>query len=527
MKRLLPLLLLTLLAPLALASHTHVRLERIVPTDDGKLLVYASVVELEGNLAEDHAAPQFTLKVNGKAMGRAEKWAPFRAAGEPLDVVLIVETSALYGPQIIKEAPPPPPTVKGGKKGKAPKNVKPAKAAKAPKGLPSAPAPVLSNDQPLDKVKDATKQLLDAMPGKSRVLLIDYGGEVTPHPPFRPAQSVGDAVDELGPDNESGDLALVGAVKQALIELNKPRTDGVDARKLIVVISDGLNSQMDHKTFRMLGDTAAKAHVPIHTIAFSPTDARGPLLNLGEISKRSHGTFRWARNADDLHAQMETLADEMNKQYVLTFKVSLDHLERQRFVLTCEDLESNELIYGEPPPGSNRGHGWGFWLILAAVALAVGGTVLVIATRPKKRFATRRAPGAQPQTQQPQYQQPQYQQPQPQYQQPQPQYQQPQAQASSRGMIIMVSGALAGQRFSIDARAPFSIGKGPANLQISDDPTVSTRHAEIAWRNMWVLTDLNSTNGTFVNNQRVTQPVRLSDGDLVRFGNTQIKFRTE
>ena len=29
------------------------------------------------------------------------------------------------------------------------------------------------------------------------------------------------------------------------------------------------------------------------------------------------------------------------------------------------------------------------------------------------------------------------------------------------------------------------------------------------------------------NNQRITQPTRIADGDLVRFGNTQIKFRTE
>jgi pSer/pThr/pTyr-binding forkhead associated (FHA) protein len=36
-----------------------------------------------------------------------------------------------------------------------------------------------------------------------------------------------------------------------------------------------------------------------------------------------------------------------------------------------------------------------------------------------------------------------------------------------------------------------------------------------------------STNGTFVNNHRLTQPMRLNDGDLLRCGNTQMKFRTE
>ena len=41
------------------------------------------------------------------------------------------------------------------------------------------------------------------------------------------------------------------------------------------------------------------------------------------------------------------------------------------------------------------------------------------------------------------------------------------------------------------------------------------------------VTDLHSTNGTFVNNQRISRPTLLQDGDLVRFGNTQIKFRAE
>jgi pSer/pThr/pTyr-binding forkhead associated (FHA) protein len=103
----------------------------------------------------------------------------------------------------------------------------------------------------------------------------------------------------------------------------------------------------------------------------------------------------------------------------------------------------------------------------------------------------------------------------------------PQQQRAAHGMVIVISGALSGQRIAVGAQ-PLTVGKGPATLQITDDPAVSTRHAQIAIdRGMFVITDLGSTNGTFVNNQRITTPVRLSDGDLVRFGNTQIKFRVE
>ena len=81
---------------------------------------------------------------------------------------------------------------------------------------------------------------------------------------------------------------------------------------------------------------------------------------------------------------------------------------------------------------------------------------------------------------------------------------------------------------STSGAQPVTIGKGPSTLQIADDPAVSTRHAELALRGgVFVVTDLGSTNGTFVNNQRITQPTRLGDGDLLRFGNTQMKFRAE
>src|SRR5205823_1645824 len=100
-----------------------------------------------------------------------------------------------------------------------------------------------------------------------------------------------------------------------------------------------------HKIFRALGDFAAARHVPIHSIAFSPTDERGPLLNLGEISKRSHGTFRWARSADDLRAQVEGLIEELNQQYVLTFRLDDPAVDGKSFVLRCEDLSSDPLVY--------------------------------------------------------------------------------------------------------------------------------------------------------------------------------------
>jgi hypothetical protein len=516
--RVLFLLLGLALAVSADASKPRLRLERIDAStfaEDGTVRVFASVVELEGTVDDDRASHSFVLKMDGKTIGRPEKAQQFQGAAEPLDLVLVLESSALYGPKKIVIPPPPPPAQKG-------------KRVKAPKGKASAPSKgnkiardvlkqvVPEGDEPLDKVKDAVHALLEGMSPRVRVLMIDYGADLTAHTPFRAPSAVESDVDDLSPDGDAGDLALTSALKAALMELAKPRPDAKSARRLIVVISDGLNSQMDRRTFKALGDAAAKARVPIHTIAFSPTDERGPLLNLGEVSKRSNGTFRWAKTADDLRAQIDTLTDELNKQYVLTYKIDVRSLEGRTFQLSAEDLTSNPLTYDSSDgsfgyvPATRPLIPWWLWAIAGLVVFG-GGAAFLMARRPKKKqmkFSPYKAAAVSPQ-------------------QPAAPQKQAEPARATRGVLLVVSGARAGQRVDVGAQA-VSIGKGPATLQITDDPAVSTRHAEVAQRGAaFVVTDLGSTNGTFVNNTRITQPTPLGDGDLLRFGQTQMKFRTE
>ncbi len=494
------------------ASKPRLRLERIDPSEfesDGIIRVFASLVELEGAVVDDRAGPSFVLKMGRKTIGK-----PMKAQKQ------------------VVEAPLPPQAPKGkgqkGDPGKTPRGKGKKAAAPAPAPTPAAlPVRAPAEPDPLDKVKEAAHALLEGLGPKHRVLLIDYGADVTPHPPFRPAQSLDGDVDDLVPDGEAGDLSLVRALNAALLELGRPRPDGRWARQMIVVISDGLNSQMDHRTFRALGDAAARAHVPIHTIAFSPHDERGPLLNLGEISKRSHGTFRWARTADDLRAQIDTLGEQLNKQYVLTYKLEgVRSLEGKSFQLVSEDLVSNAYNIGDVPVTRSL---MPWWLWLLAGLVIAGGVVAIVMVRrrPKKpmKFSPYKTGGTQAQATPPQATPPRA--PQPQRAPSQPAAAVVTAPAATRGVLIVVSGALAGQRLAV-AASPITIGKGPSTLQINDDPTVSTRHAEVAQRGgAFVVTDLGSTNGTFVNNQRIAQPTRLTDGDLLRFGNTQMKFRTE
>ena len=74
------------------------------------------------------------------------------------------------------------------------------------------------------------------------------------------------------------------------------------------------------------------------------------------------------------------------------------------------------------------------------------------------------------------------------------------------------------------------IGKSPSNdiyQEFKGDPTVSREHCEIFVddENNVFLTDLNSTNGTYVNGTRVISPVMLKKLDIVRAGNSLVKWK--
>lgn len=90
--------------------------------------------------------------------------------------------------------------------------------------------------------------------------------------------------------------------------------------------------------------------------------------------------------------------------------------------------------------------------------------------------------------------------------------------------LVGLDGAFAGQRIPITP-AGLTVGRETDNMLIVPDPSVSRRHARFALENgALVVYDLNSTNGVFVNEQRVSQRI-LQSGDVVRFGS--IRFRVE
>src|SRR5438874_2816559 len=75
-----------------------------------------------------------------------------------------------------------------------------------------------------------------------------------------------------------------------------------------------------------------------------------------------------------------------------------------------------------------------------------------------------------------------------------------------------------------------TIGRAPDNRLVVRDPTVSSHHAEIRPDGQgYSIVDLGSTNGTFVNGQRLTKnsPCLLHSGDTFRIGDFTFAYEEE
>ena len=96
--------------------------------------------------------------------------------------------------------------------------------------------------------------------------------------------------------------------------------------------------------------------------------------------------------------------------------------------------------------------------------------------------------------------------------------------------LLIAEGDSDGRAFALDEHRLVSLGRDDdCTVQILD-PQVSRRHLQIRFEpddDAHYAADFRSANGVFVNGERVADDVRLSDGDKITIGNTDIWYRVE
>ena len=93
--------------------------------------------------------------------------------------------------------------------------------------------------------------------------------------------------------------------------------------------------------------------------------------------------------------------------------------------------------------------------------------------------------------------------------------------------LQIVAGPLSGRVYKID-REVMIIGRNPDCDLVLEPKSVSRRHAALVHRSgEFVIKDIGSTRGTYVNGLRLTQPVVLKNGNIVQVGEIQLAFNAQ
>ena len=508
-----------------------------------KVKVYLNPLTIEGGLIQGLKPTDLKLELGSSVRKEVPGLLPFEYTDAPIDLVVVLQTS-----QRLTDA--------------------------------------------LNDIEEPLGKLLGRLPkSTTRVGMVAYGGEGELHAVSLgdPARAARFLTQQVVPEDVPEPPALLPAIDRGikLMKSAQALPSGQTPRRLMLIISDGSNrddeSGDNRDDVNKRWKAAVAEGITIHTIAFSMNDHRAPYQNLGQLSKKTAGTFRWARDRASFVPEIANFEAEIKKQLVLTFFMLPEAIVDAKVRVVCRSascgegqLASNDkkapsqpscagLVcrYGDAcvantcvyAPMGNGGGGAGRYLAIGAL-LVVGagaGTVFMRkrkAEREKEEKALRRAAagGAPAEAGPPRAQivipdfsnvpylsgsaqnaqlqalaaQMNAAGGQPYGQQPPAQQAVPTLPPHIAGKLFVLSGPRQGQQLPL--RHGFTIGKTPGCDLIVDDGYASGYHAQFHFEAQGVtIVDMNSTNGTFVNGVRSARQ-RLTHGMTVRIGQTEVRY---
>ncbi|MER5639588.1 FHA domain-containing protein [Kitasatospora sp. NPDC002227] len=103
---------------------------------------------------------------------------------------------------------------------------------------------------------------------------------------------------------------------------------------------------------------------------------------------------------------------------------------------------------------------------------------------------------------------------------------QPRQRRGAPTQLVVVQGSLAGTTVALQGQT-ITLGRAHDSTIVLDDDYASSRHARIYpdQAGQWTVEDLGSTNGTYLDRQRLTAPTPLQPGMPIRIGRTVIELR--
>ena len=451
------------------------RLERMDLKGSPTIKLYLTYVDPEGRAITGRAKEDFKIVLDSAEQGTASALQSFDETKDPINLVIVAEVG------------PPMSSV-------------------------------------LDDEKRAIAALADSLPAKSKMALLGYASDTK-----RLTEALGNPVDAesaaktMAIDNDNPEMHMMGAVRIAL-DLLAAAPKG--ERKLVVVFSDGIDADMEARTFNSVGTRAQQAGVVIDTIGYNDFDP-SKLRNLGLLAKQSNGMERICKTPSDIANHFNNVADEIKKQYVATFEVPLaggdgkDHgfqviasnngREQYSGTLTDKLPKASHPVAKKGESGSR----WWLWLLIGLGGVGLVGLIAWLIFRDKPEPMEEETAAA-----------------------PAPVAAAPQQPmktmalnvnvgggAPAVGWIVATNGKYADQTFKLKP-ARTLIGTGTDCDVKVEDQFMSSHHCEVRFEaGAFKLFDLGSTNGIVVNDKKVREH-ELVDNDLFRLGRTEFKFKS-
>ena len=357
----------------------------------------------------------------------------------------------------------------------------------------------------------------------SQVALLAYAQDVKRIAELGKPEDIDAKVTALQVDTDGTEVHLLEGIRTAIDLLNAKGVPD-DARKIIVVFSDGIDvSGSEKKGYTELGKRAQIAGVAVYTIGYAPFEI-AKLKNLNEIAKQSLGTERVCKSAQDVSAQLANAADQIKKQYVALFSSVIAGDGKEHTFQVVDEVGGKSVIsenvtkicenHGPPPEKETPfWKKWWFWLFCVVLPFLL---IIILIVR---MLGNKEAPMPMPIEQGPA----------------------PMESNSNRtmaldlgvlsgkgptiGWIVGINGKYADQTFKLKPSRTL-LGTAADSDIVIDDSFMSGKHCEVRYDGSnYKIVDLGSTNGVVLNDKKVMEH-DLVDGDTVRLGRTEFRFKS-
>lgn len=387
-----------------------------------------------------------------------------------------------------------------------------------PEGDPSRfPGVLKSLEAALDKV-----QFKDAGPPGSLGTVITYADSATVRIPMGPLDKITGS--QLGTQKDyfgTQGVELVKGVDLGLSELHKVQV----SRKVLIVICDGLDKNMEAAKGQMVALKARAASEGIQTFAII---YKGAMSGDGNVISAMIPGAQTVNSADNVATAIQGILARMNDRQYLTFPgydpklnlgLSWDGKPHNLILKYDKDAEADPVTLTLAPVWSPAKGGFP-WLVVILIVLGA----LVLAIIGVKVFSAKPAPMPVPIVA-PVVQAP--------VAPPQP--------AKTQmfnvnggddggfpivGWLVPLNGAQAYQTFKLRSGGT-KIGTAPPCDIVINDGFMSTEHCQInASPQGFMLVDGGSTNGSYVNDRKISGKQDLVDNDMVTLGKTNFKFKS-